>query len=91
MASLQQIDQRELDEYLFKLKSEINNSRSVIDRLTLRISDIETENVNLKIQISKLAIENSTLEHSIKTKKIISTVVFENYREIISKLETINQ
>lgn len=84
-------DQRDLDEYLFKLKSEITNTRVINDKLTSRLSDVENENVNLKNQISKLAIENSTMEHYIKTKKIISNVIFESYRDMISKFENLNQ
>lgn len=66
---ISQIDERELDEYLFKLKSEITNTRVINDKLILRLSDVENENVNLKTQISKLAIENSTIEHYVKTNK----------------------
>ena len=84
-----QIDQRELDEYLYKLKSEITNLRLLNDKLTLQVTNIEDDNINLKSQVSKLAMENSTLEYHIKTKKVISSVVYESYRDIITKLENV--
>ena len=87
---MEQIDSKELDEYLYKLKSEINNFRLINDKLSIRVNDIENENINLKLQISKLAIENSTLEFHIKTKTKISNIVYNNYRDIITKLENID-
>jgi len=84
-----QIDQRELDEYLYKLKSEITNLRLLNDKLTLQVTNMDDDNINLKSQVSKLAIENSTLEYHIRTKKVISSVVYESYRDIITKLENV--
>lgn len=84
-----QIDQRELDEYLFKLKSEITNLRTQNDKFNIQITSLENENLSLKSQVSKLAIENSTLEYHIRTKKTISSVIYESYRDIITKFENV--
>jgi hypothetical protein len=82
-----QIDQHDLDQYLFDLKSEISNLRSINDKFNIQITNLENDNVNLKSQISKLAIENSTLENHIKIKSAISKIMYDSYRDIISKLE----
>jgi hypothetical protein len=66
---------KELDDYLFVLKSEITNLRTLND--------------NLKSQVAKLENENSSLENFIRTKKMISSVIYENYRNIITKFENL--
>jgi predicted nuclease with TOPRIM domain len=78
---------KELDEYLFILKSEITNLRTINEKISNQLTNFENENNNLKSQISKLAIENSSLEHFIRTKKIISSVIYESYRDILTKFE----